>query len=232
MTETANGRTLGEVGALARRELASRVRATYIRERIEALERLGRSAKYTPGPYWDGGLYKKRGADLGSAATKRKNFWEQAARWFTEHNLNYEEVIQTIFKSYRPQYPEPNQIIGLRPLQLCRRQEEYQKQVIITGFETQKEAARQKLFFSCEMGMTNAEAWSAMLQDTTLPISALFRYCLAVSENYQSFARRFHDAALLQYLGNRAVYDAVWKKWIPAAFRREADAWRQAIIKT
>lgn len=98
-------------------------------------------------------------------------------------------------------------------------------------FEIEAAVIRQRL--SCR---SDQDAWYTALNDVSLPLTALFRYCLArsirdqeslsadVKNTFHNTVRRFAVAAAVQYVYAEEAYDQVWKEWIPPDFKAQAKA--------
>ncbi len=81
---------------------------------------------------------------------------------------------------------------------------------------------------------TDESAWAAVLEDLTQPLSALFRYCIALSVSKESktkdpsrfatLAKRFEVPAAIQYVYAPEAYDEVWKQLLPPRYRQTADS--------
>jgi hypothetical protein len=100
---------------------------------------------------------------------------------------------------------------------------------IRVAFKIQRELAERKMVVEQSLGSEAVEAWREVLLDYSLPLSALFRYCLAKSlvregnERFESVAEEFRVAAALQYLRNPRSYDEIWgPDWIPDDFTQQA----------
>ena len=102
---------------------------------------------------------------------------------------------------------------------------------IRVAFSSQQQIATNNMVVAQADDDTAEEAWEEVLDDDDMPLSALFRYCLALSvakktkdERFKDIARRFRQVAALQYLQDPDSYDEIWgPEWIPAGFRARAD---------
>lgn len=63
----------------------------------------------------------------------------------------------------------------------------------------------------------------SVLLDAGNQLSPLFRYCAAASQRWLDAVAQLHDAALLQYMTDRKIYDQAWGNFVPNSLRLEAD---------
>ena len=66
--------------------------------------------------------------------------------------------------------------------------------------------------------------WDFALRSSTLELSPLFRYCIAVSERLYETAALFRDEALYQLLTDPIGYGSVWRDYISQKLLDEASA--------
>ena len=60
-----------------------------------------------------------------------------------------------------------------------------------------------------------------LLKDLEVPLSALFRFCVAVSEDLGDVTDQFHELALQEYLQDSQGYDCAWGVYIPACLKQD-----------
>ncbi len=203
---------------------ADRIRTVYIEER-RAIERMrsGRtSQQYFPGPRWDGKAAHRGGKE-------QKAIWPSIARFLIARQLDPDSYIRQVLRTARTHGSAmmPNQLMSDWAVELYERwQAEFEEQIGI-AFRFHREQARSTLAALTEDAkLTTAQRWELMLLDESKPLTALFRYCLAVSEGYRKIAKHYHEQALMEYLCAPGAYDRHYGKWIPARLRKEADAVR------
>ncbi len=83
---------------------------------------------------------------------------------------------------------------------------------------------------------SDEDAWHIALNDVNIPLTALFRYCVARSvrdqpntpqdqkDRFHQTVSRFAVAAAVQYVYAEDGYKAIWKEWIPPDFSAKAKA--------
>lgn len=205
--------------------LASHVRDMYIMERRAWTEaRTGITDEYMPGPFWDGGKKQRDG-------TMTKPVWPGIALFLIENDIgNYATFVHAQFaaRNRKGHPPTPLQLKGNVAIQNWKKYahgpEEHIK-MIQRAFERQKQVARANIARETQNtpNLSRVEIQEYVLLSETLELTALFRYCLAISEKLVDVARRYHQAALVQYVLDRRSYDQIWQDWIPAGLAKAAD---------
>lgn len=115
---------------------------------------------------------------------------------------------------------------------------EASNQIIRVAFRIQTETAETEMCLA-QQHEPKLTAWESVLTDDDIPISSLFRYCLALKIALENKSRRFKDVAeqyarlaALQYIEDPDVYDEVWGEWIPAGFRESSDVVYEEVYGT
>ncbi len=67
--------------------------------------------------------------------------------------------------------------------------------------------------------------WRVVIDDANVPLSYLFRYCLADKLNFQLAKDEFAAPAYDQYLQEAPLYDQYWSHMLPDGFTEQAEAW-------
>jgi len=210
-------------------EVAKAIRQCYIEARRRQEEaRTGHRSNYTPGPWWDGGVTKR-------SRVRRGNYWLRLAKQFTERGIDYQAYIDHVFNNWHAQFvtdrnhyaPQPNQL-GNAEWQnsfLRDAQRGIHKDQKRRAFLAQQQEAHRAILEAQEYGMykDNRQVLKAVLTNSSLSLSALFRYCCAFHEGLTEVQKFYKMSALLQY--GRAIrdYNEVWKEWIPETLREEAE---------
>ena len=202
-------------------DLARVCRDVYIAER-QAYETSvrGKTAKYRPGPKWDGGVT--------SSGARTKPIWPKIAKFMLQHNLDPQRCIQYRFMQQsqgllRPVLP--NQIALRKYLEDYRNMTEELRRGLRTTFDTEKAFCRGRLIVLQSSGdMSLAEALDTVLLNEEYPLSPLFRYTLARETRRKTVSRRYRRQALAQYLRFPDDYDEIWGDVIPELFRVSARA--------
>ena len=67
------------------------------------------------------------------------------------------------------------------------------------------------------------DIWRFVLRDTQSQLSALFRFCIALSEQLGDIAAQFQELALQDYLQDPQGYDHAWGTKIPDSLKKDAE---------
>lgn len=156
---------------------------------------------------------------------QHQNIWRKIAVFVIKHNLNPTRYVQAQFNIRVSKPIEPTQLLTEYSLSLYEAQESISEKEIARLFEMQKE----QVLVECDkLRPCRARGWSdkditrAVLGNQLIPLSALFRYCIAKKEGYDDLAEEYKVEALTQYLAYPDAYDRIWGEWIPSDFRSEA----------
>ena len=218
--------------ALEVQGLAQEIRSVYITARRRHEERrTGRPSNYLPGNWWDGGRTRRSGV-------KRKNYWLALAKQFQEKGIDPAAFIDFVFSQWsvnwahkRQDYaPQPN-ILGSKSWQekfLEYRKSGTSEERCRRAFKAQQAAAKQAIlkYESYDLYEDEQAVLRAVLCDSSLSLSALFRYCFAVKAGQGDVAAFYHTAAKKQFAKSPEVYLEQWGDWLPEEFSpKSAIAW-------
>lgn len=207
--------------------MAARIRTVYIEERRKTERmRTGYESHYNPGPHWDGGEVRLKSGQI----KKRQPTWPKVAEFMLHKGIDPETYIRQTFRlaTAGGKVPMPNHLTSDWLFQLFKEWWPHYSQEIKTAFEHQKEYARGMLAsYADATEFTPTQRWGWLLLDERAPMTALFRYCLAVSENLSTIARRYHEGAVQDYLRSPKEFDKHWGNWIPERLKQEALRIRQ-----
>jgi hypothetical protein len=188
--------------------MAELVRQAYVHyRRMHEVRQSGRESSYLPSPKWDGG----------EAADGRvyDPIWPKIAIFMLRHGLNPVQCVQYLFDRKRVgTAPMPNQIALPSMIPKYRSLDGKVRQGIVNSFESEKQRFTTHLRINSPRSGATKFTWTCSLISDAHGCSALFRYCLAKSEDLE-IAERFEDAALMQYMAAPDVYDETWGEWIP-----------------
>ena len=207
-------------------ELSESVKAIFVecyRQRESALRG---QCSWEPGIWWNGGRTRR--------GVVRPNIWRLGAKFIIKHELPVFQFIYYVVFDYNTRaLPKPTLLISKTVAARYRHISHDGEQVLVqvqAEFGMQQEALEFAVSWyddaeecGLEIGIDAAEIKRRVLMDTSTSLSALFRYCLAVNEEFGDIAKQYYDAALIQYVPLSRVYDCVWKDWIPDVFRMDAD---------
>jgi hypothetical protein len=163
--------------------------------------------------------------------TINNSFWHRAAEFCLNNNLNPIELVHRIFSHDPASYPAPHALYGKNALRIYNSYNKLKEEDVEAAFEHQKTQYRFALRRIREIspGFTKRQCQRYVLGDSTISLSALFRYCLAIYGEHEDLAGKFLTAAAMQYRTHRDLYDKVWTGWLPKDFNRLAKQIWQTI---
>ena len=209
---------------ILRKKIANRLRAAFIREyRRHQRAVTGKDSKYGSKamPKWDGGR-----DDDGFFHT---DVWLDIASHLTEMQcLSPERFVQAQFvidprvdKKSRP--PQPPMLLS-----------EAAWNRFVEFNEDAENRLKNELKSECLVFQAHCQTvstwfpnyeqkdlWRFVLKDLEVPLSALFRFCVAVSEDLGDVTDQFHELALQEYLQDSQGYDCAWGVYIPACLKQD-----------
>lgn len=163
-----------------------------------------------PLPRYDGGM--------DSAGRMHRSIWERIARFIIEKRVSPIRYIEAQFRSVVGTPPEPGSLCSEFAYRRYEGHNQAEVSVLSRLFKFQKEKLALESVKFCAlrtMGWTDRDVCSAVLQNTQVEMSALFRYCEAVRVGLDDVAEEFQTAASIQYLASPEAYDEVWGDYIP-----------------
>lgn len=195
--------------------LEDKLRTTWIEEvRRYHLNTTGRPSTYKPGPRLDGGI--------DAHGSKFKPVWPDLANYILSNNLDPVTFIKAQFANCRGKPP-------LSPLMLksssaIKRYQSYRgskgiEQTLRIAKDGQVRQAYEAIETSKALYGPGVTSYRAVIMDTNIPLSALFRYSLAHSCGAYDLAEIWFDLALSQYVYDSKAYDAVWGELIPSQLK-------------
>lgn len=213
-------------------EVAEIIRELFIRKyrRIASGTKGAANPNWVPGVWWDGGETRD--------GRKRSSIWVSAAKFMIKQKLPIAEFVEYVTGTWREQthqpVPCPNHLCSKSVAHSFRsrnmnRAVSSERQIQTAMEFQQAELGRVLHWFGSFSGIVDIDENKLKrmaLRDESCSLSALFRYCLAVSEEYEDIAEKFFDAALTQYLMSSREYDKIWGDWIPQSFRDVANRLR------
>lgn len=150
--------------------------------------------------------------------------WPKILQFTKEHNLQPETLVRAMF--YRKALtPTPSQACGQYAL------DQYQiytspgtklemKNELIHGFESQKQRALSEVFTKTTYyKLDEKTAWQVVVGSNVIPLTPLFKYCVARNQGWNDIADEYCERASAQYQRQADLYNEVWADWIPADFR-------------
>lgn len=204
------------------------VRQAYIAERIEwDRVRTGVRSVYRPAARYDGkppvetddGVVLEPGTE---------SVWLRLAKFFLEHRIDPPAYIRIQFEEAdnREYAPNPDQLVSPKSLYRWKKAVSNKEREIKLALESQIELASGNIIMLQAYADKTVEDASALtLLNIGLELSALFRYCLALSiggKRFRQIARRFEVGACLQFERFREFYLRHWAKVLPAGFKERS----------
>ena len=219
------------------RRVAEALRQTYSAERQRHLARQGHASQPARTPPTKPSL-----ADLlnpsstpGNGETDRNPAWAQLAVSLIEQQIDPAAFIYRNFEAVEPQVrpPWPGQLTTARAMTTYELGQAGAEQRVREALAREERTARRWL---AHLTTDDAEeALIGLLLDDRVPLSPLFRYCLAVragSPRLLKVADEFDASAASQYRRDPGAYDRVWgPTWIPERFRRYRDLRTEGAIR-
>ncbi len=199
---------------MSERDLARQLRLCYERARA------AREALKHNEPASKGGA--------GYAAEATADVWVRLARFCAGRSIDPVAYIDWTFDNalLGRSAPAPRQLLNHQHARAFLDGLKEDGREIEVAFRVQQQTARTNMLLAQRLGrQAPPDALAAVLLDESLPLSALYRYCLATSiggERFRRIARLYEVEAARQYRRNRADYDAVWGRWIPERLRERS----------
>ena len=171
---------------------------------------------------WDGGV-SEDGRVHGSV-------WVKIALFVMANELDLEVLITAVFykQLYKPPYP--NMAHGAAALERYRvytspgTQLELRNELIY-ALESQKQRATSDVLTKTKYyNLDDNIAWRITIGSKSIPLTPLFRYCVAVNQQWSDIAEQYYPTARKQYKQRPKLYDDVWGEWIPPDFKTKALA--------
>lgn len=193
---------------------------------------------------------KKASNDPQDKKKKAKNVWYEMARWFLQRGIHAPSFIQYVFArlDISARIPEPAHICneGYIPAFHKYVTEDAVHQIskafeVETGVAESAYKSCRDAFNAFDPNGAAGKKWDIsanVICNRSLPLSALFRYLLALSSakgagqegstEFQSrfldLARRLFDQAAFQFCMHPKAYATHWARWLPKKFPDAAEA--------
>jgi hypothetical protein len=211
------------------KELAALVREQFIlcyRQKAVALGDM-HGRKWTPGIRWDGNPSHK--------GRQYQSIWARCAKVFPREQLPPAEYVHFVVFEVSPlRLPEPSALTSSDSIAAFNYDKKYERtnrlRRHVVQLEIQMAVLRADVGGYCEMmqvAKLSLEAIrQASLQNLELPLTPLFRYCVARREELQDLLndKTLLVAAAHQYVCESSYLDEVWGDLIPEDFREQALA--------
>lgn len=211
--------------------MAKQLKQVYTIERIVYEScRDGKASGYKPSPKWDGKVLMTSDAVLED--TPLNNVWVKVARDLHSKGIEPASYVRRVFSTLHGKLgtpPMPNQLLSPQAMRRYREGSENIQYEIELAYRHQMNLARQRIIsYQTVSNIAMPDAVLRVLNDTTLSLSALLRYCLAFDmlshgEGFKSLAEEFKGEAALQYMRHQEEYDNSWGSTIPVEFKLDAQ---------
>lgn len=210
-------------------QLGQQLKSAYTVEREFYEQQRDRTRKrgYKPNKNWDG-VAKD---DYDPESTGRDNIWIKTAVHLHSRGIDPADFVRLVFSAINDKVdapPLPNQLLSPKTFAKYTKGARTLPLEVAGAFETQRALAKSRVCVKVRLCQkSTADAVEEVLYDETLALSALFRYCLAVSmkgkgKQFEDAANSFKERAALQYVRHKAQYDESWT-CIPPKFKAEAS---------
>lgn len=211
------------------REAGQAFKRAYIAERRIFETQISRcESHYRPNASLDG-VTETTDEFAEGSRTSARNTWEDCAIRLLQLRIDPEDYVHKVFAELAGAAvasPTPRQLIGDNYLMMYREADESAVSRLQCAYKTQVAIATQNIELRVhQLEITINRATASVVQDLTLALSPLFRYCLSASmpgNKFQKLAETFVAEAAIQYVRYSAAYDEVWGDRIPVAFKRRA----------
>lgn len=182
---------------------------------------------YRPAASWSGVGKDKRGKP-------NVNAWARAARLLSERGIEFAPFVTFVICEKKLPNPTPAQLYSERIVteyeETNPRRQRVSEFQIQLSFDNQRQILARQLDLmneALELGFFSAkpptphQIRESLLTDESLELTALFRFCLAESENLNEISQRYYERAAAQYATHASIYNKVWGKWLPRWFREK-----------
>lgn len=175
---------------------------------------------------WDGGEDK--------FGTTRRPIWPRVAQTILAIGADPVEFIRAQFwakQRMTGKPPAPNYLLSPEAHARWDEYRTYARDTVRRRLKADENAIRngvQPLMLL--LGWPRQDAYRYVVRDTRgVSASALYRYAVTLREGLAEDSAGIHDAALLQYVFQRDLYDTEWGGIVPDALRVEATALRSCL---
>jgi hypothetical protein len=199
-------------------EMAAHIRRLYVNHR-RAAQSLISGEPCTWGerwiPKWDGGLDRHD--------VNHQPIWPKIALHLLEMKVSPELVVGAMFQDVGKDMPQPNALIRWATPHRIAEARAQAAASIHAAFRYQKQVFAAKVDHLVRTrGMSKGVAAIRVLTSPDIPLSGLWRFCVARSAGDEATAEVYRKPALWQYAFFMEEYDAAWGDFIPADLREEA----------
>lgn len=208
---------------VGRSALAFTIREIYVRERSAAEQLLyGGEFRYRPPHSYDGSFRPTQGM------VAEDSVWHKMMLFYAAQKIDPHAFMGYMFGRCEPggRLPEPNMLYGPKSIAKWERAQEEKGREIETILTVQTQIAKNQIGYLqriCERKVH--DSYAMVLADTTLALSALFRYCLASSiegSRFRRIAANYEVDASLQFERYRKYYLRHWKDFLPNGFAKRS----------
>lgn len=166
-------------------------------------------------PRWDGGQ-----ADDGRYY---KSVWISVATECINRGYDVRVLVRVLFEDSKlTMAPVPTMLMSTRNIERYVKSKDSQVSELQDLKSTQDIAFRDAFIANNAIYRNKAIAANAAINDTTQPLSAMYRCCVAAVANDTETYERFEQQAVLEYAARQRTYNDAWGKFIPAAMKRAA----------
>lgn len=200
--------------------------------------RQDRPSRYRP-PRWMDFVDRRSRPDEVDLERGQRNTWRRLAGALLAAEIEPVDYVIRVFAAVHGRAlapPLPNCLLADRYRKIYARSRTADEAVVASALRNQVQTAAGEIRLLQHLeGLSMERATFRVLEDESLPLSALFRYCLAAgmpqATQFAPLKKRYRAAAAVQYLRAREAYDKVMgPRWLPEPFiRRVEDYYLEAL---
>ena len=182
--------------------------------------------RYKPNARADGG---RDSDDLYPEGSVYESVWGKIVATMYGRKIDPVEYVHKVFAGLIPlsdYVPSPKALLTDRCLLIYERAMESIDSDIQIAFRSQHSTLQSEIaHIRINSDASMEEAIEEALWDEQLPMSSLFRYCVAAGmpgDEFAELANTFRVGAAVQYVRHKAIYDRVWGDFIPRELKKSA----------
>lgn len=151
------------------------------------------------------------------------SYWMRIARLCLDRRISPRRLVSALFQNWSStRQPMPNMLLSEHVVTAARDNDKAaikeKQQELQLQFSQLASLVAERVRLHA---MSEYDATLAVLRNETLPLSALFRYCVAVRLNDRTIYRHYLRTAALQFRLNDEVFTEAWKDLLTADMRAE-----------
>lgn len=203
-------------------ELCKQVREAYILERRFYEERVSRKSSNFGSfkvPHLDGGT--------DSFGRRHKSVWPKITKFMLDNGLSPRDYFRSVFDLWcGSSAPNINAFMSDKALAIGKKYQRIAREQLLHSFYAQKRRAKQEILVTRNYQpiWSDTDVYRYVITNSTLNLSALFRYCLAINTKQDDLAEIYLIPAIIQYISHPEEYNEIIKNIIPVNFKSIVDS--------